>query len=124
MSFTIEYLPVERYRHFSFFATSTSSMDESFAPGFDFELAEIRLHLSTVHVSVIDIIARVSHHLGSMYDNLILSVAMLGVQDYIYTPFPSQMIWHYQDTINISMVMSDTNTFGLEVNGWAVTQTD
>jgi hypothetical protein len=128
MSFTSKYIPVSKHRYFRFFASDGNSavawddtMDEQFDPSCAFILDQIRLHLSTAHVSAVSFYVYMSHHLGSAYNEMILSQAMLGVLDLVYQA-DNPRVFLAGDTFSIGMAMSAANTFGLTISGWAVTQ--
>jgi len=128
MSFTSKYLPVSKHKYFSFFAEELhpvvawdDTMDEQFNPSCAFILDKIRLHLSTAHVSIVSFVVTLSHHLGSQYNEIIISQAMLGVQDLLYQAHPPRF-FHPEDTLSCAMPMSAVNSYGLEISGWAVTQ--
>jgi len=128
MSFTSEYLPVSKHRYFSFFATDGNpiaawddTMDEQFDASCAFILDKIRLHLSTAHVSIVSFVVRLSHHIDSAYNEVIVSQAMLGVWDLLYQADPPRFFYP-GDTLSIAMPMSAMNTYGLEITGWAITQ--
>lgn len=97
------------------------TMDEQFDASCAFILDKIRLHLSTVHVSIVSFVVRLSHHLGSEYNEVIVSQAMLGVIDLLYQADPPRFFYP-DDTLSIAMPMSAMNTYGLEITGWAITQ--
>lgn len=121
MAFTEKYLPYSRTKYFSFFADGLNvSMEENFTPDFDYEVKSITLHLSVVHVSVVDFIVRLSSIQGSAYNLKLISQAMNGVQDFIWTPDSTQ-IYYIGDHLNFSMTMSGANRYGLLIEGWAVT---
>jgi hypothetical protein len=127
MAFTEKMLPYSRLKHFQFFATDGDEavapdveFVESMSPSYAYELGEIRLHLSTAHASVVDFMVTISNHMGSMYNQNILSQAMVGVQD-VFLQLDPPIILHSADTIDFSLVMSAVNTYGLKVSGWAIT---
>jgi len=127
MAFTEKFLPVSKHKYFTFFASDGNSaaawdetMDEQFAPSWPFTLDKIRLHLSTVHISVVSFVVTFSHHIDSAYNEILISQAMVGVKDVLFQAEPNRL-FHYQDTFSIAMAMSATNTYGLEVSGWQIT---
>ncbi len=127
MTFSAEYLTYARQRYFTYFATGGSTADtascmiETFAPSFAFELDKIHLHLSTVHVSIVDFLAWTSHHLYSYLNHDLISQAMAGMKGVLYQAEP-YLIFHSGDTIHFSMPISAANHYGLEVSGWAITR--
>lgn len=128
MSFTPKYLPVSKHRYFRFFASDGNpaaawddTMDEQFDPSCAFILDQIRIHLSTVHVSIVSFYVIVSNHIDSAYNEVLISQAMLGIKDVVYQADPPRTFWQ-GDTFSIGMAMSLANTFGLTISGWAVTQ--
>jgi hypothetical protein len=121
MSFTEKFLPVQRYQYFTFFATGSASINvEQFIPSFDFELEKIRLRFSTAFASVQDFMVTVSHHLGSQYNHNLVSQALNGVQDVLFHP-DRTIKYHVGDTIQVSILNSAENAYGLEIAGWAIT---
>ena len=121
MAFTEEKLPYARQHYFKFFTTGAVSLDEDLTPGYAFEVDYIRVRLSSGHVSVVDFMATLSHHLGSMYDYTFVSQAMSDITNALYQADPP-LIFGEGDTIRFSMIMSAANVYGVEVSGWAVTQ--
>lgn len=128
MSFTAKFLPNQRHKYFTFFASDGDSavapdaeFTETFAMSYAFELEKIRIHLSTAHVSIVDMTINLSHHIDSAYNQTILSVAMLNVQDYEYRFDPTLKL-HSGDVLYFSMIMSAINFYGLEYSGWAITK--
>ena len=128
MTFSAKYLPVSKHNYFLFFATDgnaaaawDATLDEQFNPSRAFILDKIRIHLSTAHISVVSFVVTLSHHLGSAYNEIIISQAMLGVLDLLYQADPPRFFYP-GDTFSIAMPMSATNTYGLEITGWAITQ--
>jgi hypothetical protein len=128
MAFTQLQLPVSRQKQFQFFASDGDSavapdaeFTESLAPSYAFELEKIKLRLSTAHVSVVDFMVTVSHHLGSYYDQNVLSQAMNGVRDVVLQLNPTLKL-HSGDTLRFSLIMSAVNTYGIEVTGWSITE--
>lgn len=120
MSFTQRFYPVSKHRFFNFYVTGTTSISESLNPAVPFHLAEVRLHLSTVHVSVVDLNAMVSGASVSVYNTILFSQAMNAIRDLVWQP-STPMFFREGDTINFSMYMSAANVYGLMVNGWTVT---
>lgn len=128
MTFTAKTLPVSKHHYFRFFATGGNpaaawddTLDEQFDPSCPFILEQIRLHLSTVHVSVVSFYVIVSNHIDSAYNEILISQAMLGIKDLVYQADPHRLFWA-GDTFSIGMAMSAANSYGLEISGWAVTQ--
>jgi hypothetical protein len=120
MAFTESFLPYSRSKYFRFFVDGlNASMEENFIPSFGSELKAVSLHLSIAHVSIVDFIIRLSSTRGSAYNLKLISQAMLGVQDFIWTPGSTQL-FEMGDTLNFSMTMSGANRYGLLVEGWAV----
>jgi len=129
MTFTAKYLPVSKHRYFRFFASDGNPLaawndvlDEQFDPSCAFILEEIRLHLSTVHVSVVSFYVIVSHHIDSAYNEVVISQAMVGLKDVVWQPSFFPRLYWPGDTLSIGMNMSLSNTYGLMISGWAVTQ--
>lgn len=127
---TQEFLPYQRLKYFTYFFTAgsavgaadtDSTMSENFVPSFAFELEKIRLRLSGAHVSVVDFMVYISHHLGDHFNHNLISQAMNGVKDVLYQPAPT-LRYHQDDVIHFSMVYSAANIYGLSVSGWCVTQ--
>lgn len=128
MAFTRKYLPHARLKYFTFFASNghptvdpDTSYEENFVPSMAYEVEKIRIHLSAEHVSIVDFMATLSHHIDSAYNQRIISKAMLGVDDYEYRFDPTLRL-HPNDEIYFSLIISAVNTYGLEISGWAITQ--
>ena len=127
MAFTEKFLPVSKHKYFTFFVSDgdpaaawDDTMDEQFSPDWPFTLDKIRLHLSTAHISVVSFVVTLSHHLGSEYNEILVSQAMVGVKDVLFQAEPNRL-FHLNDTFSIVMPMSATNTYGLEISGWQIT---
>jgi len=126
MAFEKEYITYARQKYFTYFATGGSAANtdscliETFNPSFAFELDKIHLHLSTVHVSVVDFLAYISHHANSYYNHDLVSQAMVGVKDVLFQAVP-YMYFHSGDCVHCSMNLSAANHYGLEISGWAIT---
>ncbi len=121
-----EYLPYARQKYMTYFCTNgsvanhNSTLSENLILSGAFELEKIRLRLSVVHVSLVDFMVYISHHKGLMYNQNLVSQAMLGVKDVMYQADPTLRL-HESDVIHFSMVYSAANIYGLEVSGWAIT---
>lgn len=121
MAFTETFLPYSRHKYFRFFSDGlNTSMEENLTPDFGYEIKTVALHLSVVHVSIVDFIIRLSSYRESAHNQTILSQAMLGIKDFIWTP-GSILLFEIGDHLNFSMTMSNVNRFGLLVEGWAIT---
>lgn len=123
MTFTKKYTPNSRNRFFQFFATGTGHIDESFNPGFDFELMDIRIILSRAHPSATYLTFNLSAGMGSYYDVLLLSIlasTLTNVTDQVWTPSAEKLLYRYNDTIELSMLNSGAEQWGLVVTGWSV----
>ena len=128
MAFEGKHLPVMRDKYFTFFATDGDPIvapdiefTEAFAQSAAVELEKIRIHLSTVHVSIVDFTANLSHHISNVYNQVLISKAMVGVRDYEYRFNPTLKL-HPSDVIQFSLIMSAINTYGIEVSGWTITK--
>jgi hypothetical protein len=128
MAFTAMYLPVQRDKYFTFFATDgdgaappDATFTENFAQSGAIELEKIRLHLSVPHDSAVDFVVTLNHHLSYVYDQKLISKAMVGIQDYEHRFNPTLKL-HSADVLRFSLIMSLANTYGLEVSGWMVTR--
>lgn len=123
MSFESKTLPVARMTYNTYYASQAvagGSMFEDLNLSHAFELDKIYLHMSGLHVSVEGFTVVLSHHMGSYFNEKLLSQAMLGLQDVIYQPSRTIHL-HYGDTLHFSLVASTSNFWGLEVSGWAIT---
>ena len=121
MAFTETYLPYSRYKYFLYYADGlNASMEEDFDPDFAFEVHVVKVHLSVVHESIVDFIARLSCNQGSAYNVTLFSTAMSDLDNWIWEP-SVPYIFASGDHINFSMTMSGANRFGLTVCGWAIT---
>ena len=127
MAFTKEYLPNMLWEEFMFFVSGGEhgAFIESISnmQGWEiFKIAEIRLHLSVVHVSVQDFTMRLSADSaqGSNFNQVFLSQAMLGINELLWIP-DRPLIFQSDDQVVFSMgVASGTNVYGLAVYGWSV----
>lgn len=124
-----QHLPYARQKYTTYFftdgsavggAATESTMSENFAWDGAFELEKIRLRLSAAHVSIVDFMAHVSHHLGDHFNQNLISQAMVGVKD-VLLQFNPTLKLHPSDVIHFSMIYSAANIYGLEVSGWAIT---
>lgn len=116
-----KYIPEERIEYFThFFTGNDSQLIESFSPSFEYELNKVRLRLSTSHVSDVHFMVTLSHHLGSQYDQNILSQSMNAVRD-VWLALDPGLKLNFDDTLRFSLILSASNTWGLEVGGWAIT---
>jgi len=125
MAFTNKKLPNSRDKFFQFFATGATTMDESFNPGFDFMLADIRLTLSVAHPSVEYVTANMSMVAGSAYDILLFSVvasALTNVQNQIWTLNSELLTFFRGDTIEFSMPNVTGVYWGLVVSCWSIVE--
>jgi hypothetical protein len=126
MTFSAEYLPYARQKYFTYYATggsaanTNSTMIEDFAPSFAFEIDKIRLHLSSVHASVVDFMVWLSHRSNSYFNHDLISEAMVGLKEVLYQAEP-YLIYHSGDTVHFSMVYSAANHYGITISGWAIT---
>ena len=127
MAFIEKELPYARIKQFQFFASDGGAVVapdaefvESLTPSYAFEVEKLKLRLSTAHASVVDFMVTLSHHMGSEFDQNILSQAMNGVQD-VNLMFNPTLKLHSGDTINCSLIMSAVNTYGIEITGWSIT---
>jgi len=120
MPFTEQKIDVARLKYFKFFADGIFSLAESFNPRRDWELDKVRLRLSTPYIGSFDFVVLLSHHLGSEYNELLLSQTMEGVQDILFQPRPT-LKYHFNDTIELSLQYYSPNVFGLEIAGWSIT---
>lgn len=127
MSFSEKELPYSRQKQFQFFATDgdaavapDAEFIEQLIPSYAFEVEKIKLRMSTSHVSIIDFMVTISHHIDSVYNANLLSQAMLNVRD-VLLQFNPTLKLHSGDTVNFSLIMSAINTYGIEVTGWSIT---
>lgn len=125
MTFIPKPLPNARNRFFQFFATGASHMDESFNPGFDYQLLDIRLTLSVAHPSVTYVTANMSAGMGSAYNLLLFSVLGSQLSDgtnQIWAINPETFGLQQSDTIEFSMLNSGTIVWGLVVSCWSIVE--
>jgi hypothetical protein len=124
MTFSEKYLPVSRQQFFSFFATGSGVMNEALGLGKAFEICDIRLHLSVIHVSTVDFIVTLSAGQGSAYNWVPISARMSEVSvspNFHWRPSTTPMLFLASDDIRFSMANSVGTVWGLTVTGWAVT---
>ncbi len=125
MAFTNKNLPNARNRFFQFFATGSSHMDESFNPGFDYMLADIRLTLSVAHTSVTAFTGNLSVAEGVAYNILLMSVSasvLTNDTNQIWTLNSELFTFFKDDTIEFSMLNSDPVVWGLVVSCWSIVE--
>lgn len=120
MAFTEEKLDVARLKYFTFFTSGIFSLDESFNPARDWELDKISIRLSTIYTGTHDFVVLLSHHLGSQYNELLLSEPMVDCQDLLFQPRPT-LKYHFNDTMNITLPYFSPNVYGLEIAIWSIT---
>jgi hypothetical protein len=111
---------VSRFKYFTFFTEGIFALSETFNPGRDWELDKVRLHLSTAYTGVNDFIVIMSHHLGSNFNEVLLSEPMFDTHDILFQPRPTEK-YHWNDTLNITLPYHNTNVWGLEIGFWATT---
>jgi len=130
MAWDRERIDNQLYNFFSFFSTNdTGGADGSIKEiitGGDagetevFTITELRVHLSSVCLSVEDLIVSVKSIKGSEYDTVILSQAMSDLTDFWWQPSNSLMFIS-GDTLSVYMSLdSGSNAIGINVHGWAI----
>lgn len=125
MSFSNKKLPNARNRFFQFFASGSSHMDESFNPGFDYMLADVRLTLSVAHTSVTAVTGNLSAAEGSAYNMLLFSVlasALTNDTNQIWTLNSELLTFFQSDTWEFSMLNSGGIVWGLVVSCWSIVE--
>jgi hypothetical protein len=119
---TIEYQGPENFTYFEFYVSggTNGAFKESLYLGKKFRIDTVSLHLSVVHPSVEDFVIWVSNARGSAYNQVIISQAFSGVNDYLWQP-TRPLHFNEDDQIIFSLfVKSGTNIYGLLVRGWSV----
>jgi len=85
-----------------------------------FTITDLRVHLSSICLSVEDLIVSVKSIKGSEYDVTLLSQAMSDLKDFHWQPSVSLMFIS-GDTVSVYMSLdSGSNAIGVNVNGWAI----
>lgn len=119
---TIAYKPTTHWNEFNFYASGgvDGAFKESLSLGKAFKIGDVRLHLSIVHPSVEDFVIWVSSANGSAYNLILISQAISGIKDYMWIP-TNPIIFDSDDQLVFSLfIVSASNTYGLDVRGWAV----
>ena len=116
-----QYVQNQLWAEFHFFKEWTGLMSESLDDGRLLRLGTIRLHLSTAFTSIEAFTIRISSIYGSRHNILLLSQAMLGVRDLLWTMDSSGLPLLSGDQVVFTMsAASGVNAVGLVVSGWAV----
>lgn len=99
--------------------TGNGAVVETLNPGFDFELLEVRLHLSAASATAENFTVTLDSGTNAVYDAKLLSKDMNGVQDYIFTfTDTGQGVSRYfenGDEIDFAWTNTNARTWGLEV---------
>lgn len=118
----MEYKGPENFTYFNYYMTggANGAFKLSLTPGKIFRIDTVMLHLSVVHPSVEDFVIWVSNGYGSAYNQIIISQAFSGVNDYLWQP-TRPLQFNSDDQIIFSLfIKSGTNIYGLLVHGWSV----
>jgi hypothetical protein len=91
-----------------------------------FEICDIRLHLSVIHVSTVDFVVTMSAEQGSNseHDWVPVSARMSEVSvspNFHWRPSTTPMIFQAGDDLAFEMANSVGVYWGLTVTGWAIT---
>lgn len=127
MAWTRVRIDNQRYNFFSFYSVSggDGSVKETITGGDSgetehFKFKEIRVHLSSVCLSVEDLIIHLTSGTRSEHNITLLSQAMSGIQDFLWQP-DSELCFVSGDTLSVYMSLdSGSNEFGINIQGWAV----
>lgn len=85
-----------------------------------FEIKEVRAHLSSVCLSVEDLIIHLTSIKGSEHNLTLLSQPMSDVQDFLWQP-DNSLTFISGDTLSVYMSLdSGSNAIAINVQGWAV----
>jgi hypothetical protein len=119
---TIEYIGPGNFTYFEYYASGgvNGAFKESLAPGKIFRIDTVSLHLSVVHPSVEDFVIRVSSARGSAFNQIIISQAFSGVNDYLWQPNRPLQFNASDEVIFSLFVKSGANNYGLMIRGWSV----
>jgi hypothetical protein len=97
-------------------ATGAADIAEALAPGVDFELLEVRLHLSAAGGAAQAFTTTLDGGVtDDVYDFLIDSQDMNTVTDHSWQGANSSMIFGEDDVIDFAWTNTNTRTWGLEV---------
>lgn len=122
MSFvTEEYQQPQRWTHFSFFDSGGADgvISESLAITDLFKLTEIRIHCSVAFASIEDFTLRLSSVKGSAHNIMLISQAMSGIIDFLWTPDTEMHFLSDDQLVFTISLVSGVNVIGLNVHGWA-----
>jgi hypothetical protein len=127
MAFTASYLPYSRGRYFYYYAATAGaaneSLDECLNLSQAFEICDVRLHLSAVHQSTESFVVTMNAGIGTKeYDTVIIDWSAENLQDYVWRPSTTPMIFARGDMLSFLLVKShvDNGTAGLIVTGWEI----
>uniref|UniRef100_A0A6H1ZCT0 Uncharacterized protein n=1 Tax=viral metagenome TaxID=1070528 RepID=A0A6H1ZCT0_9ZZZZ len=94
-------------------ATGAIAIASTLAPGIQWQLEEIRVHLSAVGAAG-DLTATLDHGAGTAYDLVILTQDMAAVTDFIWH-CERPMEFGADDELDIAWANASTRTYGLEI---------
>lgn len=95
-------------------ATGTGNIAETLAPGVEWELREIRLHLSA-DGGANDFTVTMDAAAGSAYDTVILTQDMTSVSDLVEVYEPGERRFRSDDELDFAWTNANALTYGLEV---------
>jgi|AGTN01.1.fsa_nt_gi hypothetical protein len=99
-------------------ATGNGALSLEVAPGYPWQLEEIRVHLNAPGGSG-DLTATLDSALGSAYDTNVLTQDMTAVEDLVFAPEHAP-IFDKDDKLNIAWTNAGGKTYGIEVKHRAV----
>jgi hypothetical protein len=95
-------------------ATGTGNIAETLAPGVNWELREIRLHLSA-NGGANNFTATMDAGAGAAYDAVILTQDMTSISDLSETWEPEEKRFRSDDELDFAWTNANARTYGLEI---------
>ena len=95
----------------------SGAMAETWVPGINVEIHEIRIHLSAASGNAEDLTATLDHHISAAYDCTIWAQDLNGLQDFSYQPTNRTVVLGGSgDEVDFAWANSATaRNWGLEV---------
>ena len=112
----------KQWTHFDFYVSggADGAFKETLTLGKVFKITDVRVHLSTKHLSVEDFVIYLSAAKGSAFNQKLISQAFSDVVDYLWQPTRELMFDSGDHMIFSLFIKSATNSYGLQVRGWSV----
>ena len=93
-------------------ATGSGALAESTTYPGAFELEEVRIHVGVAAASAENLTVTIDAAAGAAYDTLIKTIAMAGVENYVWAPDKTCLL-KAGDQIDIAWTNTDARTWGL-----------